>query len=155
MRFTATSLALCALLFSSPTLDAVAAPPPGAPAAATVHIEIAVVRAGHGDRSIDPSLSAFAADLRALPYERFVRVDSKSVATTPGARQEITLGGGLRAVVTVDAIDDSGAATTLALFRNDREVTHTTVKRPWGRAQVISVGKEGEDMLVVPIAITR
>ena len=46
-------------------------------------------------------------------------------------------------------------ATTLALFRNDREVTHTTVKRPWGRAQVISVGTEGEDMLVVPIAITR
>lgn len=155
MRFSALSLALCSLLLGAPAVQAHAAPTPSAPAADTVHIEIAVVRASHGERSIDPALAAFAADLRALPYERFVRVDSRSVTTTPGARQEITLGSGLRAVVTVDAVDDAGAATTLALFRADREVTHTTVKRPWGRAQVISVGKDGEDMLVVPIAITR
>lgn len=159
MRFSARSSLACALLLPvllgalAPASVAVAAPV--AAATSTLRIEIAVVRAGHGERSVDPALAAFAADLRSLPYERFSRVDSRSVPTTAGARQEIALSGGLRAVVTVDTLDDTGATTTIALYRNDREITHTTVKRPWGRAQVISVGKDGDDVMVVPIAVVR
>lgn len=131
-------------------VDAVAAP-----TTAPVRIEIAVVRASHGAASVDPALSTFAADLRSMPYERFERLSGKSVSTAVGVRQEIALSNDLRAVITVDSADDSGAAATVALFRGTQELTHTIVRRPWGRAQVIGVGRTGEDALVVPIAVLR
>lgn len=128
--------------------------PAAAPKADTVHVEIALVRASRGPASVDAALQPVARDLSALPYSRFERIGGSAWTSKVGAAGNGTVGD-YKVVTTVTSAEADAVGVTVEVFRGAQRITHTTFQRPWGRAHVLSVGKEGEAAIVLPVRVTR
>lgn len=132
-----------------------AGPAPRALAADTVKVEVALVKATREAASVDPALKAFARDLASVPYTTFTAVDTGKATVAVGASHRDTLGSGVEVVVTIGAINADGATFTVDVTRPGAPPVHMTVTRPWGRAQVVSAGKDGAAALIVPVLVSR
>lgn len=126
-----------------------------APAAAPVTIEATLVRASRGDAAMDPALSSVARDLKALPFTTFEAVRTTTFKASPGTATSGDLGKGIAIQATVESVTDAGVSFTVQVTRDGKTVSSTKVQRPWGRAHVLSVGRDGGASLVVPIRALR
>jgi hypothetical protein len=124
-------------------------------AADTVKVEVALVKATREAAAIDPALKAFARDLASVPYTTFTAVDTGRATVSVGAIHRDTLGQGVEVSVTIGAVTADGATFTVDVTRAGTPPVHMTVTRPWGRAQVVSAGKDGAAALIVPVLVSR
>ncbi|MCB9664538.1 MAG: hypothetical protein H6732_10505, partial [Alphaproteobacteria bacterium] len=56
---------------------------------------------------------------------------------------------------TVTKATGDSATVDVTVTRGGREVAHTTFERPWGLAHVLSVGRDGDATLLVPVRVSR
>ena len=72
-----------------------------------------------------------------------------------GADREADLGHGVRVSVKILSVDEASSAAAVSIWRDGVRLSGTTVVRPYDRAAVISAGREGDAVLVVPITVRR
>jgi len=124
-------------------------------AADTARVTVALVKAERGEPAVDKGLEAFQRDLSALPFTRFERVGSSTWKGGVGESTTLDVGGGVTVKITIEAVKKEGAVLVVDVIRGGKTVSHTTVSRPWGRAQVLSAGRDGSATLVVPVLADR
>lgn len=151
------ALLLLSLAAMTPAAPAWGAPPDGAAAKAqaTVRVQADLVRASRGERSLDPALRGVADELRATPYQRFERLGGAGWSTRVGEEHQDTLGRGVSLSVTVQKADADGAVFVVEVFRSGSRISRTQIDRPYGKAHLIGVGKDGEANLLVPVVVER
>jgi hypothetical protein len=117
-------------------------------------VEVVLVRGSREGTGIDPSLAPFQRDLQALPYTRFTRVGGEAWPARAGASGSATVGG-VSVTVEVTASAPEGVTATVTATRGGKTVARTSFSRPWGRAHVVSLGAEGDAILLLPVRVTR
>lgn len=126
-----------------------------ADAARSVEVEVQLVRASRGEPWVDPALRDELPDLQSLPYNRFERVGGTTARVVEGGSQETTLGLGVQVKTTVPTIGASSTPVLVHITRDGQSLARTTLERPYDRAGVISAGRDGTAMLIVPVTIHR
>ncbi|HMV68624.1 MAG TPA: hypothetical protein PKA64_17365 [Myxococcota bacterium] len=123
--------------------------------ARSVDVEVQLVRASRGEPYVDPALRDELPDLKALPFNRFERLSGGDGRVDQGADREADLGHGVRVSVKILSVDEASSAAAVSIWRDGVRLSGTTVVRPYDRAAVISAGREGDAVLVVPITVRR
>jgi hypothetical protein len=123
--------------------------------APTVGVEVQLVRASRGEPYVDPALRDELVDLQSLPYNRFERVGGGTVRVAVGGTQDLNLGLGVQVRATVSGIGASSAPVLVQVMRDGQALTRTTLERPFERAGVISAGRDGAAVLIVPVTVHR
>lgn len=116
---------------------------------ATAVIEVRLVRAGHDGDKIDPRLKDVVRDLRSLPYTSFEQMGSDRADGVADVVAELS--NGVKAEVRIVERQGDHVSMAVKLYRDGKLLTTTTLKRPIGRAGVVSVGRDGSHMWVVTI----
>lgn len=148
LRVLALALALAPVVASPPAaLAADEAPAPFA-------VEVVLVRASRDGVGVDPALAAVQRDLQALPYTRFTRVAAQAWPARAGTAGTATVGD-IAVTVEVTASTAEGVSATITATRGGKAVARTSFSRPWGRAHVVSLGADGDAVLLLPVRVTR
>lgn len=127
---------------------------PEAHAADRARVSLALVKAERGEPSFGKGLEPYKRDLSALPFTTFTLVADETWKGGVGESTTVTLGS-VKVKLTLQAVRDDGAVLVVDVLRGGKTVSHTTVTRPWGRAQVLSAGQDGGAALVVPVLANR